>query len=147
VQVGHAAQKGKAPPGGKNGLPVVLAADGQVTSSQGKSYARPRPLGGPELTVPAEEDPRDKLVDWMIQPDNPYFARALVNRYWAHFFGRGIVEMPDDMRVTNPPSNPDLLDALAKDFIEHRFDLKHLIRTIGTSQTYQLSSAPGEHNA
>src|SRR5262249_45827700 len=112
VQVGNTPQKGKAPAGGRNGLPVVLAREGQVTSAQGKSYAKPRPLDGPELTVPVEEDPRHKLVDWMVQPDNPFFARALVNRYWAHFFGRGIVEMLDDMRVTNPPSNPELLDAL-----------------------------------
>jgi hypothetical protein len=82
----------------------------------------------------------------MTRPDNPFFARALVNRYWAHFLGRGIVEPIDDMRVSNPPSNPALLDALAQDFIAHRFDLKHLVRTICTSTTYQLSSTPNEHN-
>lgn len=131
----------------KNGTRVVLAGEGEVTGPHGKVYAKPRPLDGPDLTVPAEEDPRQKLVDWMVQPENPFFARALVNRYWAHFFGRGIVEMPDDMRVTNPPSNPELLDALAKDFVAQKFDLKRLIRTICTSKTYQLSSIPNEYNA
>lgn len=146
VQLGNAPAKGKPPAGGQKGLPVVLAASGQVTSPQGKVYSRPRPLAGSELTVPAEQDPRQLLADWMVRPGNSFFARALVNRYWAHFFGRGIVEMPDDMRVTNPPSNPELLDALARDFVEHRFDLKHLVRTICTSRTYQLSSTPNEHN-
>lgn len=125
---------------------VVLMPDGRVTGPHGKSYTKPRPLDGKELDVPASEDPRDKLVDWMVRPDNPFFARAIANRYWAHFFGRGIVDMPDDMRVSNPPSNEPLLDALAKDFIDHKFDLKHLIRTICTSKTYQLSSSPNEHN-
>ena len=78
----------------------------------------------------------------MAAPDNPFFARALANRLWGHFMGRGLVEPIDDMRVTNPPSNPELLDALAKDFVAHKFDLKHLIRTIMNSTTYQLSSEP-----
>lgn len=146
VQLGNT-QKGKAPAGGRNGLPVVLAPTGQVTSPQGKVYTKPRPLDGDELIVPEEQDPRQLLVDWMVQSDNPYFSRALVNRYWAHFFGRGIVEMPDDLRVTNPPSNTALLDALAKDFLKHRYDLKYLIRTICASKTYQLSSSPNEYNA
>ncbi|MCS7046782.1 MAG: DUF1549 and DUF1553 domain-containing protein, partial [Gemmataceae bacterium] len=103
---------------------VVLAPSGQVTSPQGKVYTRPRPLDGQELTIPAEEDPRQKLVDWMVAPNNPFFAKAIVNRYWAHFFGRGIVDLPDDMRVSNPPSNPALLEALAQDFIKHKYDLK-----------------------
>jgi hypothetical protein len=131
----------------KNGTRVALAEEGSVTGPQGKVYTKPRTLDGAELTVPADEDPRQKLVDWMVQPDNPFFARALVNRYWAHFFGRGIVEMPDDMRVSNPPSNPELLDGLAKDFVANKFDLKQLIRTICTSKTYQLSSTPNEYNA
>src|SRR5262249_41048662 len=79
-------------------------------------------------------------------PKNPFFAHAIANRYWAHFFSRGIVDPPDDMRVTNPPSNPELLDALAKDFVEHQYSLKHLIRTICKSRTYQLSAVPNEFN-
>ena len=120
--------------------------DGKVTGPHGKSYVKPRPLDGKELDVPASEDPRDKLVDWMVRHDNPFFARAISNRYWAHFLGRGIVDMPDDMRVSNPASNEPLLDALARDFIDHKFDLKHLVRMICTSKTYQLSSVPNEHN-
>ncbi len=68
----------------------------------------------------------------MAKPDNPFFARALVNRLWGHFLGRGLVHEVDDLRETNPPSNPELLDALAKDFVEHKFDVKHVIRTIVT---------------
>ena len=99
------------------------------------------------IPVPPGDDPRQKLVDWMADPKNPFFARAVANRYWAHFFGRGIVEPLDDMRLTNPPSNPELLDALADDFVKSGYDLKHLIRTICTSRTYGLSSVPNEYNA
>ena len=76
----------------------------------------------------------------MAAPDNPFFARAMANRLWGHFMGRGLVEPVDDMRVTNPPSNPELLDALAKDFVDHKFDVKHLIRTIMTRRP--ISSRP-----
>jgi hypothetical protein len=106
----------------------------------------PKLLDGPELNVPPDEDPRQKLVDWMAQPENPFFAKALCNRLWGHFLGRGLVDPVDDMRATNPPSNPELLDALAKDFIAHKFDVKHLIHTICNSRTYQLSSVPNEYN-
>ena len=82
----------------------------------------------------------------MVDPTNPFFARAVANRYWAHFFGRGIVDPLDDMRVTNPPSNPELLDALAKDLVDNHYSLKHLVKTIVKSRTYQLSSTPNEFN-
>lgn len=94
-----------------------------------------------------EEDPRHLLVDWMSDRDNRFFAPALVNRYWKHFFNRGLVDPEDDMRVTNPASNPELLDALARHFIDSGFDLKDLVRTICRSSTYQLSSIPNEYNA
>ncbi len=94
-----------------------------------------------------EEDPRHALVDWMAKPENPYFAKALVNRIWGHFFARGIVQEIDDLRETNPPSNPELLDALAKEFLDHQFDVKYVIRLIISSRTYQLSSDPTEQNA
>ncbi len=105
-----------------------------------------KPLDGKPMTDDGSEDPRQRLVDWMVAPENPFFARAVANRYWAHFFGRGLVDPLDDMRVTNPPSNPELLDALAKDLVDHGYSLKHLIRTICNSRTYQLSSAPNEFN-
>src|SRR5262249_17117241 len=76
-----------------------------------------------------------------------FFARALANRYWKHFLGRGLVEPEDDLRVTNPPTNPDLLDALAKHFAEGGYDLKDLVRTICTSKAYRLSTVPNEYNA
>ncbi len=106
----------------------------------------PTPLGGEPLEVPTYKDARHQLVDWMAEPGNPFFARALVNRYWKHFFGKGIVDPEDDLRVTNPPSNPELLDALAKNFVDQKFDLKHLVRTICKSNVYQLSSDPTELN-
>src|SRR5471030_2033872 len=81
------------------------------------------------------------------EPKNPYFARTLANRYWKHFMGRGLVEPEDDLRATNPPTNPELLDALAKHFTDTKYDLKKLVRTICTSNTYRLSSLPNAHNA
>jgi hypothetical protein len=118
---------------------------GEINPATGKPI-EPKLLDGPYLTIPPEQDPRQKLVDWMAQPDNPFFARALVNRMWGHLMGRGLVDPVDDMRETNPPSNPELLDALTKDFIKHKFDVKHVLRTICNSRTYQLSAVPNEHN-
>ena len=106
----------------------------------------PKLLDGPILQVSPDEDPRQKLVDWMARPENPFFAKAFCNRLWGHLLGRGLVDPVDDMRETNPPSNPELLDALAKDFVAHRFDMKHMARTICRSRVYQLSSTPNEYN-
>ena len=106
----------------------------------------PKYLDGDVVKFAPEEDPRHALVDWMAKPDNPLFARALVNRMWGHFFGRGIVQEIDDLRETNPPSNPELLDALAREFRDQKFDIKHVIRLIVRSQTYQLSSEPTDNN-
>jgi len=111
----------------------------------GKS-PEPKYLGGESPKFTAEQDPRHALVDWMVQPENPFFSKVLVNRLWGHFLGRGLVDQIDDMRETNPPSNPELLDALAKDFIDHKFDMRHMIRTIATSRTYQLDSQPMDGN-
>ncbi len=118
---------------------------GEVNPRTGKPI-EPKLLDGPVLKIAPEDDPRHKLVDWMARLDNPFFAKALCNRMWGHFLGRGLVDPVDDMRETNPPSNPELLDALAKDFIKHKFDVKHLIRTICNSRTYQLSSTANESN-
>jgi hypothetical protein len=117
----------------------------EVNPRTGKPI-EPKLLDGPVLQIPAEEDPRHKLVDWMAKPENPFFSKALCNRMWGHFLGRGLVDPVDDMRETNPPANPELLDALAKDFVQHKFDVKHVIRTICNSRTYQLSAEPNEYN-
>jgi hypothetical protein len=92
------------------------------------------------------EDPRGALAEWMTAPSNPFFAKSIANRYWKHFLGKGLVEPEDDMRITNPPSNPQLLDALAKQLVDSGYDLKSLIRSICTSTTYQLSSVANEWN-
>jgi hypothetical protein len=118
---------------------------GETNPRTGKPL-EPKLLDGPVLEVAAEDDPRHKLVDWMARPDNPFFAKALVNRLWGHLLGRGLVDPVDDMRETNPPSNPELLDALARDFIRTKFDVKHVLRTICNSRTYQVSSTPNEYN-
>lgn len=107
---------------------------------------KPTPLGGDALELPPHQDPRLPLADWMVSPKNPFFARMLVNRYWKHFFGRGLVDPEDDLRVTNPATHPALLDDLTKHFIASGYDLKNLIRVICNSRTYQLSSMPNEHN-
>jgi hypothetical protein len=106
----------------------------------------PKFLDGDYAKFTPEQDPRHALVDWMATPDNPYFAQTLVNRLWGHFLGRGLVDPIDDMRETNPPSNPELLDALAADFVEHKFDVRHMIRAIVLSRPYQLDSAPIDAN-
>jgi hypothetical protein len=118
----------------------------QATNPKTQQAVKPTGLGSKPLELDANTDPRHALVDWMAEPNNPFFAKALVNRYWKHFFGRGLVDPEDDMRVTNPATNPALLDSLAKDFIDHKFDLKHLVRTITNSQVYQLSAEPNEWN-
>ncbi len=100
-------------------------------------------LGGPILTGEGDMvDRRELFTDWLTAPNNPYFARAIVNRMWRQFMGRGFVEPVDDFRVTNPPTNLPLLDELARDLIDHKFDLHHLIRRIAASRAYQSSSAP-----
>lgn len=92
-------------------------------------------------------DRRQQLAQWLIAPENPYFAKSLVNRYWSYFTGRGIIDPVDDIRSSNPPSNPELLDALGKDFIASGFDLKRLMRIVVTSHTYQRSYRTNEWNA
>jgi hypothetical protein len=126
---------------------IFASRSGSVKQPKTGKVMTPKGLGTDVVPVPPGADPRQKLVDWMADPKNPYFAKALVNRYWAHFFGRGVAEPLDDLRQTNPPSNPELLDGLADDFVKHGYDIKHLVRTICTSRTYGLSSVPNEYNA
>lgn len=104
------------------------------------------PLGEPMPAASPVGDRRKLLSDWMTAPQNPFFAKNMANRLWAHFLGRGLIEPVDDVRLTNPPSNPELLDALAKHFVESGFDTHQLIRTITVSRTYQLSAQPNRTN-
>jgi hypothetical protein len=118
----------------------------QAENKKTRQQVRPAGLGSGPFEIAPEEDPRLRLAEWMREKTNPFFAKALVNRYWKHFFRRGLVDPEDDIRDTNPPSNPELLDALASKFVQSGYDLKELIRTITQSTTYQLSSVPNEHN-
>jgi hypothetical protein len=118
-----------------------------VTDPRTGATLRPAALGRTEPPIAPDDDPRLRLADWMAAPDNPFFARALVNRYWKHFFGRGLVEPEDDLRDTNPATHPELLDALAGHFRRSGFDLKALVRTIVSSKAYRLSAVPVPGNA
>jgi hypothetical protein len=109
-------------------------------------FLKPQPLDRSPLEIKPGEDPRQRLAAWMTDPGNEYFSGAMVNRLWAHFFGVGLVEPVDDLRASNPPSNPALWQALIKEFVGHRFDRKHLIRLILNSRTYQLASATRPSN-
>ena len=126
---------------------VFVSKTGETYQPRTGKMMKPKGLNGPQYEYVRGEDPRIKLVDWMTTPENPYFSKALANRIWARFMGIGLVDAVDDMRATNPPSNPALLDALAKEFVDHKFDLKHLMKTILKSQAYSLSSNPTPNNA
>ena len=102
--------------------------------------ASPRIPG--ERPIPGEGDPREAFAEWLTSPENPYFARAAVNRIWRELMGRGLVEPVDDHRATNPPTHPALLDALARDLVAHGFDTRHTIRTILASEAYRRESRP-----
>jgi hypothetical protein len=105
-----------------------------------------RLLGGREVVLKPGQDPREPVLEWMLEKDNPYFAKAFVNRVWAHYFGVGIVNPPDDANLGNPPSNRELLDYLASEFVAHDYDMRWLHREITTSRTYQLSWKANETN-
>jgi hypothetical protein len=118
----------------------------QATNIKTGLPLKPAALGDAMPGIAADEDPRLRLADWMSSKDNPFFAKALVNRYWKHFFQRGLIEPEDDIRDTNPPTNPALLAALEQHFIASGFDLKELVRVITRSRAYQLSETPNQHN-
>ncbi|MDY3554942.1 DUF1553 domain-containing protein [Gemmata sp. JC717] len=107
----------------------------------------PTPLLGKPLDLSPDRDPREALAEWVTAPENPFFAKVIANRVWADLMGRGIVDPVDDLRATNPASNPELLDALATDFRKNKCDLKSLVRTICLSHAYQLSTTPNDRNA
>lgn len=125
---------------------IFLKDRGDVLHPRTGERLKPRPLGGSEFSLGQDDDPRVSLARWMTSRDNPFFARTMANRLWAHFLGRGLVHPIDDARSTNPPSNPELLDALAQDFANRGFNLKQLIRSITLSYAYQLDSAPHAGN-
>jgi hypothetical protein len=125
---------------------VIPLRDGEVTQPRTGQVMAPKFLGDESAKPRPGEDRRAAFARWLTAPDNPFFARAAVNRIWYHLFGRGLVEPVDDFRTTNPASHPALLDALAADFVKHGFDRKHLIRLVMTSRTYQLSHRPTPTN-
>jgi hypothetical protein len=151
---------GRPPAGNNKNAPVAVREVFIGSPVPGKGSARggllphpetnkplpPRALGGPEIKHEAGKDARVALFDWLRSPDNPFFARSFANRVWGHYFGVGIVDPVDNFSLANPPSNDKLLAALAQDFIDHKFDIRALERTILNSRTYQLSSAVNATN-
>ncbi len=129
---------------------IKLDENGMVKHPRTEQPLKPRGFGAAygaaEIEYVKGEDPRLKLADWMAAPDNPYFARAICNRVVGHYLDVGLIDPVDDMRATNPASNPELLDRLAKDFVEHKFNLKHLMKLIMASRVYGLASDPTDRN-
>jgi hypothetical protein len=126
---------------------VTVAAKGDVKHPVTGKVLPPKPLAALAPTLDPERDPREALADWMTSPDNPFFAKVIVNRVWADLMGKGVVDPVDDLRATNPPSNGPLLNALADDFRKNGYDLKKLLRTIMNSHVYGLSSLTKGRNA
>jgi demethoxyubiquinone hydroxylase (CLK1/Coq7/Cat5 family) len=125
---------------------IVRVAKASAQNPKSGQAMAPAGLDAQHREMNNYDDPRTALADWMTAPNNPFFAKSIANRYWKHFLGRGLVEPEDDMRVTNPPSNPELLDALAQQLVQSGFDARSLVRAICTSSTYQLSSSANELN-
>ena len=125
---------------------VLVKSSGDVKHPLTGKALTPKILRGSEVPISEGDDPREKLVDWMVSESNPTFAHVAVNRVWAELFGVGIVDPVDDLRATNPPSNPQLLDQLATHFRSIGFNQKELLKTILQSHTYALASGPNETN-
>jgi hypothetical protein len=125
---------------------IFTAKTGEVTQPRTGQQMKPWLPQRGDLDLPPEADRRPSFAEWLIAKDNPYFARVEANRLWSHLFGKGIVDPVDDFRDSNPPSNAALLDRLAKEFADHNFDRKHLLRTILQSRTYQADYRPNEFN-
>jgi hypothetical protein len=125
---------------------VYSGTSGQYTDDRFAHPLPPKPLGGKALPLNTPVNLREYFAGWLTAPNNPYFARALVNRVWKNFMGVGLVEPVDDMRATNPPTNEALLDAMVRDFVAHHYDIEYLIQTIMQSSTYQTASQPTKEN-
>lgn len=124
---------------------VVFDGGGEIKHPITKADMVPKFLGGPKPTIKGTSR-RESVASWLASPENPWFARNVVNIVWDHYMGVGIVEPVDDVRVSNPPSNPELLDALAEKFVSYDYDFKKLVRDICTSRTYQLSTGTNVTN-
>lgn len=124
---------------------IVFDEGGEIQNPVSKQDMVPKFLGGPRPDL-KKQSRRVSVAEWLASPDNPWFAKNVVNIVWAHFNGVGIVDPVDDVRVSNPPSNPELLDALAQKFVSYDYDFKKLVKDICTSRTYQLSTRTNETN-
>jgi hypothetical protein len=124
---------------------VFNSGSGEVRHPVGNKVMPPKFLGGGDADVKGK-DRRAVLADWITSPENPFFATSVANRVWAHFFGKGIVEPVDDIRVSNPPSNPELFETLGKKLVEYKYSFKQLVRDICNSHTYQRSIQRNESN-
>jgi hypothetical protein len=143
VSVKKTSAKGKK---GAQPAEIGMNSGGEVKHLRTSKIMLPRFLGGVPAKIDKGQDRREVFAEWLTRKDNPFFARAIVNRVWYHVLGRGIVDAVDDVRDSNPPANEELLDAVAKDFVAHEFDMKYLIRTIMNSRTYQLSAQSNPFN-
>lgn len=141
-----AKQDGRFPQTPNTKLVQVNTTAGSATNPRTGRAQPPRFLGGDEPALEAGVDRRQAYAEWLTSPKNAMFARGMVNRIWSYFFHRGIIDPVDDIRSTNPPINPALLDALTQDFINHKFDARHLMKRIVTSATYQRTSVPNDSN-
>jgi hypothetical protein len=130
-----------------NDVTVYSAPTGEFMDDRLMIPLPPKPLDAAALSSEIPGDTRQYFAKWLTSPENPFFARNIVNRIWRNFMGRGLIEPVDDLRDTNPATNDDLLNALVKDFIAHNYDVDYLIRTITRSATYQASSKPLKENA
>ncbi len=149
IDAENAARKAKTPKNNQLSLvrEVFLQANLKSLAHPDTGAAlKPKALGGPVLAYEKGKDLREELFQWLHAADNPFFARSFVNRVWGHYLGVGIVHPVDDFSLANPPSNQKLLDALARDFTAHGYDIRHIERMILNSRTYQLSARPNETN-
>jgi hypothetical protein len=141
------AQVGRKPGEDYREVIVFDRGGGEVRHPVGGRNMAPKFLGGATPTIPAGTDRRELLAQWLTSPENPYFATSVANRIWAQFFGAGIIEPVDDIRVSNPPSNPELFQTLGAKLTEYQFDFKRLVRDICNSEAYQRSCERNESNA
>lgn len=125
---------------------IFNSGGGEVKHPVTGANAIPFYLGGGKAEIKPGDDRRELVAQWLASPENPYFAKNFANRIWSHFFGIGIIEPVDDVRVSNPPSNPELLDTLATKFTDYNYDFKRLVRDICVSETYQRTTRRNESN-